>query len=125
MALRATLDRPASCLITENGIADADDSRRKHNSSSKTCIAVQKAVESGVNLHGYFHWSAFDNCGVGAGAWVQSAFGLYAIDFRDKRAHACAMSAKAYIDCNCNVAGPLPIKIIERGSGDQKKAVAI
>lgn len=96
-------------IITENGIADADDSRRGRFIEQQL-LAIQKAIEAGVNLQGYFHWAAFDNAewehGVGP-----KRFGLYAVDF-DTKERRLREGARAYIDAI-------------RAWHDQKEAVAI
>ncbi|MQA33757.1 glycoside hydrolase family 1 protein [Modestobacter roseus] len=63
-------------LITENGIATADDSRRV----AYTTEALQHlfaAMDDGVDVRGYLHWSALDN--YEWGHW-EPTFGLIAVD---------------------------------------------
>lgn len=69
-------------IITENGIADAADSRRAHFIQQQL-DAIQAAIKEGVNLDGYFHWSLFDNAEWEHGIGVKN-FGLYAVDFESK-----------------------------------------
>jgi beta-glucosidase len=63
--------------ITENGIADENDSMR-----AKFIIDhlkyVHQAISEGVNVRGYFHWSFMDNF-EWAWGWGPK-FGLYAVD---------------------------------------------
>ena len=46
--------------ITENGLADAADTRRP-KFLSETLSWLTKALDQGVDLRGYFHWSLTDN----------------------------------------------------------------
>jgi len=46
--------------ITENGIADADDSRRKDFIETHL-EQVHRAIEQGADVRGYFYWSLMDN----------------------------------------------------------------
>ena len=68
--------------ITENGLADADDSRR-----SKFIIEhlfwTYKAILEKVDVRGYFHWSLLDNFEWDRGFWPR--FGLYAIDYQNQQ----------------------------------------
>ncbi|MFJ8194021.1 glycoside hydrolase family 1 protein [Streptomyces sp. NPDC096094] len=63
-------------LVTENGIAVADDTRR----IAYTAEALQhlyQAIDEGVDVRGYLHWSALDN--FEWGHW-EPKFGLIAVD---------------------------------------------
>ncbi len=63
-------------LVTENGIATTDDSRR----IAYTTAALQglmDAVEAGADVRGYCHWSLLDN--YEWGRW-EPTFGLIAVD---------------------------------------------
>ena len=64
-------------LITENGLADGDDEQRKWW-LMHTLMAMQRAMESGVELIGYLHWSLVDNFEWDKGFWPQ--FGLLSVD---------------------------------------------
>lgn len=66
-------------LITENGLADADDSDRGWWLAG-TILAMQKALDSGVELIGYLHWSLLDNFEWDKGFWPR--FGLFAVDYK-------------------------------------------
>ncbi|MBR2685376.1 MAG: family 1 glycosylhydrolase [Erysipelotrichaceae bacterium] len=61
-------------IVTENGIATSDDSRR--------CEFIKEALqgikESGVDIKGYFYWSLLDNFEWQTG--YQMTFGLIAVD---------------------------------------------
>ncbi len=65
--------------ITENGIADASDTKRgpflvAHLAELARCLA------DGVDVRGYFHWSLLDNFEWAEG--YEPKFGLCAVDFR-------------------------------------------
>jgi beta-glucosidase len=64
-------------LITENGLADAADTRRKWW-IEETMKAIEVAQNNGVQMLGYLHWSAFDNFEWDKGFWPR--FGLIAIE---------------------------------------------
>ena len=64
-------------MITENGLADADDSHRKWW-LSKTILALQRSLQNGTELIGYLHWSLIDNFEWDKGFWPR--FGLVAVD---------------------------------------------
>lgn len=66
--------------VTENGIADQQgfarpDYLRRH------VYAVEQAIQAGVNVRGYFHWSLIDNFEWAEG--YHGKFGLFSIDFSD------------------------------------------
>ncbi|MCA9340984.1 glycoside hydrolase family 1 protein [Candidatus Saccharibacteria bacterium] len=64
-------------IVTENGIADHDDSRRKWWIAS-TMLALQHAIEEEIDIRGYFHWSLLDNFEWAHGHWPE--FGLVHVD---------------------------------------------
>ena len=66
-------------MITENGLADADDSRRKWW-IRESLEAMNRALGKSVKLIGYLHWSLLDNFEWDKGFWPQ--FGLVAVDRR-------------------------------------------
>ena len=73
----------APVLVTENGIATADDERR----IAYTTGALQgllEAVADGIDVRGYLHWSALDN--FEWGHW-EPTFGLIAVDRDDFTRH--------------------------------------
>lgn len=80
-ALEAVLRRAAEAglplFVTENGIATVDDDRRV--AFVQTALeGVQRALADGVDIRGYFYWSALDNF-----EWMlgyQPTFGLLAVD---------------------------------------------
>lgn len=65
-------------FITENGVADADD-RYRMNWLARTIVAMQQAMDQGVDLIGYLHWSLTDNFEWEKGFWPR--FGLFAVDY--------------------------------------------
>lgn len=64
-------------LITENGLADADDTRRQWW-LTETIRAMHESLKKGVKLVGYLHWSLLDNFEWDKGYWPR--FGLVAVD---------------------------------------------
>jgi beta-glucosidase len=78
--------------ITENGIADAADSRRPRYLTAHLA-EIAKAIEDGADIRGYFHWSLLDNF-----EWIKGfgpRFGLYAVDY-DTMGRTPRESAKLY-----------------------------
>ncbi|MDT7843215.1 glycoside hydrolase family 1 protein [Streptomyces justiciae] len=63
-------------IVTENGIATGDDSRRVDYYTG-ALAAVAAAIEDGVNVQGYLAWSALDNYEWGS---FKPTFGLIAVD---------------------------------------------
>lgn len=68
-------------IVTENGLADAKDEQRKWW-ITQTLIGMQKAMDNGVELNGYLHWSLIDNFEWDKGIWPR--FGLAAVDYETK-----------------------------------------
>lgn len=65
-------------MITENGLADATDEKRQWW-ISQTLLALRRAMDRGVQLEGYLHWSLLDNFEWDKGRWPR--FGLAAVDY--------------------------------------------
>ncbi|MEU3617949.1 family 1 glycosylhydrolase [Streptomyces sp. NPDC006872] len=63
-------------LVTENGIATADDTRRVAY-TGEALKYLFAAMEDGIDVRGYLHWSALDN--FEWGHW-KPTFGLIAVD---------------------------------------------
>lgn len=63
-------------LVTENGIATADDARRI-DYTREALRHLAAALEDGIDVRGYLHWSALDN--YEWGRW-EPTFGLIAFD---------------------------------------------
>lgn len=70
-------DYDGDIVITENGIATKDDSARV-TFIDKACADIEKLVEDGYPVKGYFHWSLLDNFEWQRGFVMQ--FGLIAVD---------------------------------------------
>lgn len=64
-------------IITENGVADADDQYRQWW-IGESMIAMERALSEGVKLVGYFHWSLLDNFEWAYGWWPK--FGLVEVN---------------------------------------------
>ena len=64
-------------MITENGIATADDTRRIAYTDA-ALRDLQAAIADGIDLVGYLHWSALDNYEWASG--YRPTFGLIAFD---------------------------------------------
>jgi beta-glucosidase len=65
-------------FVTENGIADREDALRS-DFLVEHLGEVAKAIEKGVDVRGYFHWSLLDNF-----EWIKGfgpRFGLYHVDY--------------------------------------------
>lgn len=63
--------------ITENGIATSDDAWRQSH-LVETLANVHRAIEDGVDVRGYFHWTNLDNFEWARGYSVQ--FGLIGVN---------------------------------------------
>ena len=64
-------------LVTENGIATDDDERRIDYTAS-ALRGLKAALDDGIDVRGYIHWSALDNFEWVAG--YRPTFGLIAVD---------------------------------------------
>jgi len=69
-------------IITENGLADADDEYRQWW-LGQTLMAMHRAIQNGVKLQGYLHWSLTDNFEWSSGFWPR--FGLAKVDYNTKK----------------------------------------
>jgi len=65
--------------ITENGLADADDSRRAEFIKDHL-YWIHKVIQEGADVKGYFYWSLLDNFEWDKGFWPR--FGLVEIDYQ-------------------------------------------
>lgn len=65
-------------IVTENGVADAADKDRQWW-ITQTLIGMQKAIDNGVQLKGYLHWSLMDNFEWDKGRWPR--FGLAEVNY--------------------------------------------
>jgi len=68
--------------VTENGIADFQDDRRKHY-SRRYLYALSRAISTGSDVRGYYYWSLLDNFEWAEG--YEMKFGLYQIDFNTQK----------------------------------------
>lgn len=77
MAVRHTAEVAGlPILVTENGIATADDSRRIAH-TERALEGLAGAITDGIDVRGYLHWSLLDN--YEWGHWAPT-FGLVAVD---------------------------------------------
>jgi len=65
--------------VTENGLADADDSRRE-SFIRHHLWEIHQAISEGADVRGYFHWSLLDNFEWDKGFWPR--FGLVEVDYK-------------------------------------------
>ncbi len=78
--------------VTENGIADASDAARG-SFLVRHLAELARAIEGGVDVRGYYHWSLLDNF-----EWAEGftpRFGLFAVDY-DTRKRTARPSARLY-----------------------------
>jgi beta-glucosidase len=80
-------------IITENGIATADDAQRiayvrDHHAQ------VKRALDDGIDVRGYLYWSAFDNFEWNEG--YRPTFGLIGIDRGNELERVVRPSARAF-----------------------------
>ena len=64
-------------VVTEAGIAAKNGTRRAEN-TVRTLEQIQRAIDDGVDLRGYYHWSLVDNFEWAEG--YEPKFGLYSVD---------------------------------------------
>lgn len=69
-------------MITESGVADRHDQYRKWW-ISKSVQAMDGAIQDGVKLIGYIHWSLLDNFEWAEGFWPR--FGLIEVDYKTQK----------------------------------------
>ena len=82
----------APILVTEHGINTTDDAlRARHLAASLS--GLRAAMDDGIAVHGYIHWSLMDNFEWGSG--YKPRFGLYEVDRTNFRRTA-KPSAVAY-----------------------------
>ena len=70
-------------MITENGIADAKDEKRRSYLTQYLQELYKAITEDGVPVKGYFHWSLIDNY-----EWTNGfkmRFGLFKVDYETKK----------------------------------------
>ncbi len=94
-ALEATIRRAAAVtgvpvLVTENGVAVTDDAARAEF-ISQALRGVVRCLDDGIEVQGYFYWSALDNFEWALG--YRPTFGLIAVD-RDTQQRTVKPSAR-------------------------------
>lgn len=80
--------------VTEHGLADAVDSRREWF-IKESLKELHGAIEEGVDVRGYLHWSLLDNFEWDKGFWPR--FGLVEVDFKTQK-RTIRPSAYAYAE---------------------------
>lgn len=85
--------------ITENGLADADDSKRE-KFIKEHLLEIYQAIGEGADVRGYFHWSLLDNFEWDKGFWPR--FGLVEIDYKtmERKIRPSAYFYKKIIETN-------------------------
>jgi beta-glucosidase len=68
-------------IVSETGIADADDTRRL-NFLKDHLVQMKKAMDEGVPIHGFCYWTLVDNFEWNSGYYPK--FGLYTVDLFSK-----------------------------------------
>lgn len=81
-------------IVTENGIADRNDSYRAQYITAHIA-QVEKLLADGIDMRGYFYWSLLDNFEWDKGFWPK--FGLASVDPTTK-ARTLRPSSKVYAD---------------------------
>lgn len=86
-------------LITENGLADAQDKQRA-DFIRDHIAAVEKALDMGVKIIGYLHWSLLDNFEWAEG--FEKKFGLIEVDRKtmERKVRPSAFVYKEIIESN-------------------------
>jgi beta-glucosidase len=82
-------------IITENGVADANDQYRRWW-IEESLVAMQRALSEGVKIKGYFHWSLLDNFEWSDGWWPK--FGLVEVDRDEGMERKIRPSSKWYAE---------------------------
>ena len=95
LILRAWAHYRKPIIITENGVADSDDTYRQWW-LQETIVAMERAVSEGVEVRGYFHWSLLDNFEWAYGWWPK--FGLIAVDRKQEMKRTIRPTAKWYAE---------------------------
>ena len=79
-------------IVTENGVADRDDSMRPEHIRRHLQI-TSEAIADGLDIKGFYHWSLMDNFEWAEG--YDQRFGLYHVDF-DTQTRTLKESGKEY-----------------------------
>lgn len=92
-ALHAAARAGLPVVVTENGIATADD-RQRITYVEEHLRAARQAMSEGVDLRGYLYWSSFDNFEWAEG--YRPTFGLIGVDRADGLRRVVRPSAVAF-----------------------------
>lgn len=92
-SLRALAAVGLPIIVTENGIATADDSQRIRFLQTHLC-ELKSAIDAGVDVRGYLHWTSFDNFEWAEG--YRPTFGFIDIDRDNDLCRIVRPSAVAY-----------------------------
>ncbi len=87
-------------VVTENGIATTDASKRSLY-LRRHVWAVERAIADGANVAGYIHWSLLDNF-----EWAQgfsARFGLFSVDFANNRTRSETASVAEFRNIGANI----------------------
>ncbi len=86
-------------IVTENGIADAADTKRA-DFIKNYLASIHKAIEGGVNVFGYLHWSLLDNYEWAFG--FEKRFGLVEVNYDtlERKIRPSALEYKKICDAN-------------------------
>jgi beta-glucosidase len=76
------IDARAPLIVTESGVASDDDTRRVEY-IDRGVAAMRAAMDDGIDVRGYLHWSALDNFEWNHG--FAQRFGLIAVDRATQR----------------------------------------
>lgn len=99
-------------VITENGFANYDHKRA--GALVRHLEACHQAIEKGIPLEGYYHWSLLDNFEWGMGYAVR--FGLIHVDYENQQARSTTVAAEVYRDITA--AGGLTQELLDTYGGD-------
>ncbi len=93
-AIKETAKLKKPIIITENGIADADDSRRAKY-IKQSLYSISKAIKDGYDVRGYYYWTLMDNF-----EWAEGytkKFGLYEVNLQTQE-RTLREGSKAFIE---------------------------
>jgi beta-galactosidase len=82
-ALKSMAKYGRPLYVTENGIADAEDSLRPKFIEDHIKILEKALSEEKIDVRGYFHWALTDNYEWAKG--FKMKFGLFAVDLKSKK----------------------------------------